>query len=49
MTKPVKKHAKMYADDKFLEKLKVTAELEGLTTSGFLFLAAKDKIKKVNK
>ena len=49
MKKPVKKHIKMYAEDKFIEKMKESAEAEGLSLSGFLFAAAKDKIKKVNK
>ncbi|MEE8288958.1 MAG: hypothetical protein V3R25_06050 [Nitrosomonadaceae bacterium] len=49
MTKPVRKHVKMYADDKFIEALQAAAEKEGLNQSSFLFLAAKDKIKKVNK
>lgn len=49
MKKPVRKHIKMYADDKFIKKLQAAAEKEGLNQSGFLFLAAKDLIKKVNK
>ena len=49
MKKPVKKHIKMYADDKFITKVEVAAKEEGLSLSGFLFAAAKDKIKKVNK
>lgn len=47
--KPVKKHIKMYADDKFIAKLQEVAETEGLTQSNFIFLAVKDKIKKVSK
>jgi uncharacterized protein (DUF1778 family) len=53
MKKPVKKapkkHIKMYAEDKFIEKVEDAAAEEGLSLSGFLFSAAKDKIKKVNK
>ena len=47
--KPVKTHIKMYADDKFIEKVEDAAADEGLSLSGFLFSAAKDKIKKVNR
>lgn len=49
MKKPVRKHVKMYADGKFIEKLQLAAEKEGLNQSAFLFLAAKELIKKVNK
>ncbi len=47
--KPVKKHIKMYAEDNFIEKVEDAAAAEGLSLSGFLFAATKDKIKKVNK
>lgn len=48
-TKQVKKHVKMYADEKFISKLQEVAESEGLTQSNFIFLAVKEKIKKVSK
>ena len=44
-----KNHAKMYAPDSFLSQLKAVAKAEGLTSSAFMLLAVKDKIKKVNR